>query len=311
MSPALARMLLRARRALLTAGDIVFAAITLGLLKFVRLGDPDKSSNAMGYLARKIGPWLPVSRTGRANLRAAFPDKSEAEIEALLVGCWDNLGRVAGEFAHIDKLWDFDRDNREAGRIRIASDIVDLYDHLRDDGEPALIFAAHLANWELPAVAAAKHGLKATIVYRAPNNLRIARAIEDVRQGAMGELLATGRDAVLTMAAVMERKGHLAVLVDQHFRRGVPVTFFGRPCMANPTIARLARHYPDVPVHGVRVVRLPGNMFRADLTPRLTLPRDASGAIDVPASMQAITAIVEGWVREHPEQWLWLHRRWR
>jgi KDO2-lipid IV(A) lauroyltransferase len=61
----------------------------------------------------------------------------------------------------------------------------------------------------------------------------------------------------------------------------------------------------------VRVIRLPGHRFRLELTPPLDLPRDANGEIDVAGAMQAMTAVVEGWVREHPGQWLWMHRRWR
>jgi len=64
-------------------------------------------------------------------------------------------------------------------------------------------------------------------------------------------------------------------------------------------------------VHGVRVIRLPGQRFRLELTPPLELPRDAAGEIDVQGAIAMMTAVVEGWVREHPEQWLWMHRRWR
>jgi KDO2-lipid IV(A) lauroyltransferase len=59
------------------------------------------------------------------------------------------------------------------------------------------------------------------------------------------------------------------------------------------------------------VVRLPHNRFRIDLTRALDLPRDAEGKIEIAGTMQAVTSVIEGWVREHPEQWLWLHRRWR
>jgi KDO2-lipid IV(A) lauroyltransferase len=306
----LARARYLASRAGLAVLDTAFAGITLGALRLARLADPDRMSDVMGAIARRFGPMLPVSKTGRANLRAAFPSKSAAEIEELLAGCWENLGRVAGEFAHLDRLWDFaGTEPKPGGRIESPSSA--LYGRLRDDGKPALVFAAHLANWELPAVAAAAHGLKAAVLYRAPNNLKIAAAIEKVRQNSMGSLIASGPDAVLTMAAVLERGDHLGMLVDQRFGRGVPVTFFGRRCMANPTIARLARRYPDVPVHGVRVVRLPDHKFRLELTEEIKLPRDANGTVDVEASMQLITTMIEGWVREHPEQWLWLHRRWR
>jgi KDO2-lipid IV(A) lauroyltransferase len=64
-------------------------------------------------------------------------------------------------------------------------------------------------------------------------------------------------------------------------------------------------------VHGVRVIRLPKNRFRLELTPPLDLPRDENGEIDVKGAMQVMSSVVEGWVREHPEQWLWMHRRWR
>jgi len=61
----------------------------------------------------------------------------------------------------------------------------------------------------------------------------------------------------------------------------------------------------------VRAVRLPGGRFRTEITEAIEAPRDADGGVDVEATMQAITSVVEGWVREHPEQWLWLHNRWR
>ena len=100
------------------------------------------------------------------------------------------------------------------------------------------------------------------------------------------------------------------MLVDQHRKPGARVNFFGRPCWANVAIARLARQY-ECPVHGARVIRLPKHRFRIELTRALELPRDAEGLVDIDRTMQKITSIIEGWVREHPEQWLWLHRRWR
>ena len=78
-----------------------------------------------------------------------------------------------------------------------------------------------------------------------------------------------------------------------------------------PLIAQLARH-TECPIRGVRVVRQPdGNSFRGELTDEIAPVRDAEGKIDIQGTMQVITSVVEGWVREHPEQWLWLHRRWR
>ncbi len=288
--------------------DFVAAMLTRVMVRGLRRLDPDASSNFMGALTRTIGPYLPVSRIGRKNLRAAYPDKSKAEIEAILAGVWDNLGRVAGEFVHLDRMWDYDEARPNAGRIETFH--ADRFTGLFTDEKPALIFSAHLANWELAALCAAKYGLDSAMLFRMPNNRFVAELIHETRAGLMSQLVPTGNTAVFAMASVIERGGHLGMLVDQHRRSDTRVVFFNRPCSANDAIARLARRY-ECPVHGVRVIRLPGNRFRIELTEALELPRGKDGEIDIQGTMQKITSIIEGWIREHPEQWLWLHRRWR
>jgi KDO2-lipid IV(A) lauroyltransferase len=112
------------------------------------------------------------------------------------------------------------------------------------------------------------------------------------------------------LAKALERGGTAGMLVDQHDHRGVNVHFFGRPARASPLIARLARLI-DCPIHGTRVIRLPDNRFRVELTEAVAPARAPDGRLDIEGTMQAITDVIEGWVREYPEQWLWLHRRWR
>ncbi|WP_246088573.1 lipid A biosynthesis lauroyl acyltransferase [Phreatobacter stygius] len=288
--------------------DWVVGMIVLAGLKLVRSLGPDRASDLGGFVAQRIGRFIKANRIGHANLKAAFPEKSEAEIQAILRGVWDNLGRTACEYACMDDLWDFDPTRPNEGRV--VTDDVPLYEALRDDGKPAIFFAAHLGNWEMPAVAAAAHGLDMTALYRMPNNRFVARAIQKIRGRTMGKMVASGGAGVLQLARELERDNHIGMLIDQHLARGVDVTFFGRPAKANPTAAKLAREF-DCPVHGARVIRLPNNRFRLEATEEIVLPRDAEGRIDVKASMQVMTDVVEAWVREHPEQWLWLHRRWR
>jgi KDO2-lipid IV(A) lauroyltransferase len=258
---------------------------------------------------RTIGPWLPEHCVGRANLAAAFPDKSPQEIEQILQGVWDNLGRVGAEFAQIDRLWDYDI-AQGRGRILDSDASERIVQRLREDGKPALIFAAHLANWELAAVAARSYGLDSTVVYRVPNIRSLSDEIFGLRSGCMGRLIQTRLDAPSRLVEALQRGSHVAMLVDQYATQGVPVTFFGRRTRANALIARLARHV-DCPIHGIRVVRYPGDRFQLQLTEAIDVPRDADGKVDVQPTMQVITTVIEDWVREHPEQWLWLHRRWR
>ena len=300
------RLALRLRH----AANAAVSALAVGALRGIARLDPDHMANLAAAFLRTVGPWLPEHRVGRDNLRAAFPKKTPAEIEAILRGVWDNLGRVAAEFAHLDTLWDYQLDRPAASRIEFSTKDMEIFQRLRDDRKPAFVFAAHLANWELPALAGQINGLDSTIVYRLPNLGGLAEAIVTMRAGHMGKLIASGPDAPFKIARALEAGSHVGMLVDQHYGKGVDVIFFGRRCKANPTLARLAQHF-DCPIHGVRVIRLGGRRFRGELTEALKVPRDPDGRLNIQRTMQAITSVIEQWVREYPEQWLWLHRRWR
>src|SRR5262245_61660136 len=104
-------------RRLKSAANSILGGLAVAVLNVVRRIDPDTVSNIGGWVMRRIGPLLREHRIGRANLRAAFPEKSEAEIERILMGVWENLGRVGAEFAHIDQLWDWNPASPTTGRI--------------------------------------------------------------------------------------------------------------------------------------------------------------------------------------------------
>lgn len=287
----------------------VMAGAVRGVFGLARLIGPERSSDFGAWLVRSVGPLLPQHRIALANLRAVYPEKTEAERRAIARGAWANLGRTGAEYAHLGEIFDYDPDATEPGRVEVVG--IEHFLQLRDDGLPGIVFSAHLGNWELPAICAARFGLDATAVFRPPNDPAAARLVHEVRSGTMGGLTASsGGGAAFAIAGVLDRGGHLGQLIDQHFTRGVMTSFLGRPAVTNPLLAKLARHH-DCPVHGVRVVRLHGHRFRVELTPPLDLPRDAEGRIDVERATQAMTSVVEGWVRENPEQWLWMHRRWR
>lgn len=299
----------RIRAALAPASEALVAGYVRGSIWWLRLWPLPVSSGGMAFWARLFGPFFSVTKVARANLKAAFPQKSPAEIDALVRGVWANMGRLAADFAQQDRLWDYDPAHPERpGRIEVKG--AEIFQRLRDDGRPALFFTAHTGDWELCAIAGAKFGVPGGVLYRAPNNARAAALIEEMRAGTMPGLIRAGRDAGRVMARMLAEGQHLGMLVDQYWTGGPPVMFFGRPCATNPTLGRLARQF-DCPVHGMRVIRLPGARFRVEITEAVPLPRDADGKVDVVGAMQAVTTVIEGWVREYPDQWLWLHRRWR
>jgi Kdo2-lipid IVA lauroyltransferase/acyltransferase len=302
--------LLRFKVRLWLFADRLFGLLVRGVFAVLRLLGPDSGPKIGAAITRTLGPLTGAHRIARDNIAGAFPDKTEAERAAILREAWDNLGRVACEYVHMDRIWDFDPARPEAGRITASAGTVALYERLRDDGRPAIVFSAHLANWELPAIAAARHGIESAVLYRTPNSPAVAKEILRLRQDSMGTLVAAGMSAPFKLARALERGQHIGMLVDQRFGRGPRIDFLGRPAFANPLLAQLARRF-DCPVHGARAIRVPDGRFRLDLTEEIALPRDAEGLIDVDAATQAMNDVIAGWVREHPGQWLWMHRRWR
>jgi len=291
--------------------DAAAGSLTVGLINAIKHTDRKRMANFAGAFMRRIGPLFAEHRVGRGQLRLAFPEKSEAEIEKILGGVWDNLGRIAIEFAHLDEFCVEGFGRQTPDVITYPPQSKERYDWITKSGKATIGFAAHLANWELPGVGAKLIGVKSAVLYRRPNIGAVSDVIVKLRQPLMGELIPTGLDAPVKLARLLQSGIHVGMLADQHYSKGVEVTFFGRPCLANPLIAMLARQ-TEMPIYGMRVVRKPdGNSFWGEVSDPVEPVRDKSGRVDIKGTMQAVTSVIEDWIRQYPEQWLWLHRRWR
>ncbi|WP_421925744.1 lipid A biosynthesis lauroyl acyltransferase [Neoaquamicrobium sediminum] len=284
------------------------AQAAMAALWLLRLLPPDRALDFADRVARRIGPWFGRHRVALDNLRNAYPEKSEEEIQAIASDMWGNMARLAGEYVFLDQLFDFEPNSDKTGRVEVIGE--EIFVRVRSSDRPHIFFTAHTGNFELLPVAAASYELPVTALFRAPNNPYIAKYIFSTRADAMGELIASRAGAAFGLARILERGGNIGVLVDQKFQKGVPTTFFGLPCNTSPLVAKLARQY-ECDVYPARSVRLPGNRYRLEIFDRLELPRTEKGTLDVQATSQLLNDTVEGWVREHPGQWMWFHKRWK
>ena len=286
-------------RRLRHVGEYLFARALLAAFGALPL---DCASALGGRIGRAIGPLLPIARVARGNLAAAFPERTPAEREAIIAAMWDNLGRVLAEYPHLARL----RAGEADARIEIAGE--EHLRALRDDGVGGFCVGGHIGNWEIPSVVAARAGLPTVELYRPLNNTLLDRYLRRLRAATGGRHFAKGAQAARATLAALRRGDHIGILVDQKLNEGVPVPFFGRDAMTTDAPARLALRH-GVPIVCIRMERLRGAYFRFTIRP---LPLRAAGdrAAEAARATRAINAILEEWVRERPEQWLWLHRRW-
>lgn len=264
---------------------------------------PERASALGGLILRHAGPHIRKHRMLMANLRTAFPEWPEERVRATARDSWAELGRVIAEFPHFERFF--------APGSPLRLEVVDESGILRRAaaGEPAILAAAHLANWELLAAAAVQAGVPLTVVHAARANPGIEAMIERHRR-ALGCGFLEQDESVMAMLRQIRQGRSIGVLTDQRYEKGVAVPFFGRPAKTALGPALLAARF-DLPFVPVRAERLAGCRFRVTFEPALA----ADPALEEPRAIARdlatrLNARFEAWIRERPAQWLCIKRRW-
>ncbi len=209
--------------------DAVLGNAAVGIIKMLRWTDPHRMSDFAGGLMSKVGPKLREHKIGRANLRMAFPEKSDAEIEQILSGVWDNLGRLGIEFAHLDRIWDHDPDNLAASHIDFDPASEERFvqsPRRRQAGAGVRCSFGELGD---AGPARSAHNLPSAVVYRAPNIGAVADMVMATRGVNMGRLIKTGLDGAFKAGEALREGLHVGMLVDQYYVRGVRPSSDVRP----------------------------------------------------------------------------------
>lgn len=262
---------------------------------------PWRSAQAVGRPLGRLA-WR-FSRRDRyrmmEHLALAFPERSQAELERLCRDCYAHLGTTATEI-----LWLFTRDCRAVLR-HTEMEGVDQVRALRESGRPLLLITGHCGNWELLAARVNCSELGVTVVVRALDEPPLQRLVESFRARFGTRAVERGEAGAARVLLRSLREGTLGMLIDQDTRvDGVWVPFFGRPAYTPVGAARLAlrRRAAVVPVFIER--RRDGSHLLRFGSP-LDLPDDE---VEATALM---TRAIEEQIRRVPEQWVWMHRRWR
>ena len=241
-----------------------------------------------------------LRRVGRRNLAMAFPEKSEREHEAILDGTFRSIGRVLLAFAR------FPRINRATVGQWIRYEGYEHFEAVLQRGNGALFATAHLGTWELSAFSHAIMSAPMGVVVRPLDNQRLDAFVER-RRGLSGNRLIGKRDFARPILQALRRNEAVGILVDQNVvpEAGAFVDFFGTLACSGTTFAKIAAR------SGAGVI--PGFAFWSDEEQRhiLHFYPEVVMTGDLTADTAAIQQAVENAIRERPDQWLWIHRRWK
>ena len=246
---------------------------------------------------------------GLANLEIAFPEKDEAWRRETLRGTFDNLGRLAGEFAHFA---DLNADNIR-DRVGFASPADEQRWREGVVKGPCVVATGHFGNWEMFAQAQGYLGHPISLVYRKMKNPLVDAYVGEIRARAGTRMLAK-RSAARELLQRLRRGELVALPIDQHEPQGhgFPVPFFGRPASTTLGPARLAQ-LVQAPLQ-VAVMARVGRTNQHEIIvqePIAPPPRREKDPALLISMMTKVNASYEECIRRHPSQWLWIHRRWR
>ncbi len=268
---------------------------------------------ALEYSPRPVADWLGarsaalldlaiprLRRIAERNLRAAYPEKDAAWRRRTTDGVFASIGRLLVAFAH------FPRITKANVQDWIRYDGFEHYRRAKERGNGVLFATAHLGNWELSAYAHALLTEPMKVVVRPLDNPLIDRIVEE-RRAFSGNTLLSKRDFARSIFQALGRNEPAGILVDQNSaaENGAFVPFFGTPACANLTFARLAARSGAAVIPGFALWNSEERRYVLRFYPEIEITGDAV------EDTRRIQSAVEAAIREAPDQWLWIHRRWK
>jgi len=247
-----------------------------------------------------------LRQVGMRNLAMVFPEKSEAERKRILRGVFTSLGRQLAELCQFPR---YTPDNIDEV---VVYDGLENYERAYARGKGVLFLTGHFGGWELSAFAHSLHGHWLHVVMRPMDNPYLDRLLQQYRT-MYGNKTVAKDDFVRGLLAAMKAGETVGILMDTNMTppQGIFVDFFGIPACTASGLARIALRTDAAVVPGFTIWDPALQKYRLRFDPALELVRTGNLEADIAANTQMFTKVIEDYVRKYPDQWLWVHRRWK
>jgi KDO2-lipid IV(A) lauroyltransferase len=247
-----------------------------------------------------------LRQVGMRNLAMVFPEKSGAERARILRGVFTSLGRQLAELCQFPRYTTTNVDEV------VVYDGLENYERAYARGKGVLFLTAHFGGWELSAFAHSLHGHWLHVVMRPMDNEYLDRLLQQYRT-MHGNKTVAKDDFVRGLLAAMKAGETVGILMDTNMTppQGIFVDFFGIAACTASGLARIALRTDAAVLPGFTIWDPALGKYRLRFDPALELVRTGDLEADIASNTQMFTKVIEDYVRKYPEQWLWVHRRWK
>ena len=267
---------------------------------------------SIAYRSAEVLAWFGFHLAGRQrraglhNLRMAFPDLTDAEREQILRKSFQNLGRLLVEFTHFPDL------NKTNISQYVIHDGLENYLEGLQRGRGVIFMTAHFGAWEMSSFAHALYGYPLKFVVRPIDNPKVEQLISSYRT-LSGNVPIQRKEAARNILKALRRNEAVGILFDQNTTRseGVFAEFFGIPAATTPSIALFALRADAAVIPGFLIWDENSRKHRLRLDPPVDLIVTGDLSHDVLENTKRFNQILESYIRRYPDQWLWIHRRWK
>ena len=264
------------------------------------------SSTAGEFIGKNFGHFFRNKKVAKKNIVIAFPNISEEEINKLLNNMWKNIGRIFGEYIHINK---FSLINNSKQKIIINNE--KYIEILKKNKKPIIFFSGHFANFELMAKCLKELDFNIGAIYRPLNNIFLNPIMELIRKHYICPIqIEKGPKGTKKLIKHLSENNPLALMIDQRLSSSIHVPFFNKPATTTTTPAQLAIKYNALLVP-VWLKRINGINFEFFIEEPLSIIKTNDYDKDVFNITLTLNKKIEEFIKRDPAHWLWLHDRWK
>jgi len=285
------------------------ALVTILGIYFFKFIGPKFGPYISGFISLRVGSLHSTNKLAIDNLSRAMPELSLKKKKNIIKKMWINLGRIIGEFIHISSK---ETDFVVKKYVIVDKKNIDNIDFIKNlalkNNVGGIIFSAHIGNWEIGPRTLEYYGLKVRTLYRPLNNPYIEKITAGMRRSRLIEKSSKGNRQIIE---ALKNKEFVIILADQKISEGEPIKFFHEDAITTTSLARIALRY-NASLIPARCVRIDNKFkFRILIERPMEFSKTNDLNVDIRDLTRKINIKIEEWIREYPEQWFWVHNRWK